>query len=628
MGIIYCISVLVLFCSYLFIRRTEEKINILKQIALNFVLLFCYNVFICYVLTFFNIPITLLNLVFINLFFSIIIILYLIKSKKVQKFKIEKIDILYIIFIGIAVIIMAYINFGFPFEIKYQTGDPSVHYIASEKFAEEDALLARAEKVDTVYGKFDVRKTASYVNSGLIMKCFQGVIDSFYNYNIFICFGIFVLFLTGWLFYSILASFTKNKTTRFLAFVFSLLYTLGYPLNSFLFGFEYFSMGILIVEAIVCSINIYYKEHISFKQNILVFFLLNFGLFTAYYMFVPYIYSGLWIYFCYNEYKKRKKLFTVKLFIMLLVTLLIPFILGYIYHIEPNMFSTLTQIFWNKDSSMQSSHITTVDELIGYASNLVNSGLSANGYMYINLFSNMILLLPLTFVAVYKKWKEDKGTILITLLNVLFIMLLIIGIKIGKVSFYYLGKNYYPLCFFLSYLSFKGLLALYENHKYISYSCIGIYVIVIILNVIFSKGTVADRVPNVHENILQVADVYNVNKSILNEPKDLQTGELEIIKYVKDNIPEDKTIEVAGDMEQGFWTYAILRRVNKDENNTGQFLLENKMENVYKRACKVNYLIYFNRGWFYKLYKEVLEINTEKVFENESGGILKYKNMN
>ncbi len=627
MGIIYCISLLILFGSYLLIRRTEEKIDILKQIALNLVLLFCYNTFICYILTFFNIPITLLNLVIINLIFSIIIIIYLIKSKKIQKFKIDKIDIIYIILIGISVLIMAYINFGFPFEIKYQTGDPSVHYIASEKFAEEDALLAKTEKNDAVYGTFDSRKTASYVNSGLIMKCFQGVIDPFYNYYIFISFGILVLFLSGWLFYSILASFTKNKSTKFLAFVFSILYTLGYPLNSFLFGFEYFSMGILIVEAIVCSINIYYREHIGFKQNLLVFFLLNFGVFAAYYMFVPYIYSGLWIYFCNNEYKKRKKLFTVKLFIMLLVTLIIPFVLGYIYHIEPDLFSTLTQIFWNKNSSIQ-SFITTGEQLFSSSSELINNSFSSNGYMYINLFSNMILLLPLTFIAVYKKWEEDKATILITLLNVLFIMLLLIGAKFGRVSFYYLGKNYYPLCLFLSYLSFKGLLVIHEKHKYISYSCIGVYVLIVFLNVVFSNCNLIDKIPNLHENVLQVADIYNVNKAILKEEKDLKTGELEILKYVKDNIPEDKTIEVAGDMEQGFWTYSILRRINKDENKSGQFLLESKMMYVYRRTCKVNYLIYFNRGFYYKEYKDILEFNTEKVFENEYGGVLKYKNMN
>ncbi len=613
MGIIYCISVIALFCNYLLIKRTKEKVDILKQIALNIVLLFCYNTFICYVLTFFNIPITLLNLSIINLLFSLIITIYLIKSKKIQKFKIEKLDMLYILLIAVVVMIMAYINFGFPFEIKYETGDPSAHYITSDMFSKEDTLLAKTENPDAVYGKFETRKTVSYVNSGLIMKCFQGVIDSFYNYNIFISFGIFTLFLTGWLFYSLIAEFAKNKTTKFLAFIFSLLYLLGYPLNSFLFGFEYFSMGILIVEAIVCSVNIYNKD-IGFKQNLLVFFLLNFGVFAAYYMFVPYVYSGLWIYFCYNEYKKRKKLFTVKLFIMLLVTLLIPFILGYIYHIEPSIY----QILDNKNLSIGTS-----------SNNLLNKGLAVDGYIYENIFSNMILLLPFAFVAIYKKWEEDRATILLTLLNIIFIVLLLVGARIGKVSIYYLSKNFYPLWFFLYYLNFKGIIVVYEKNKCIPFICIGVYIAIILINVIISKADVLDEIHNLHKNILQVTDIYTTNKAILAyREKDLTNEELEILRYVKDNIPEDKTIEVAGDTEQGLWTYAIIRRINKDVNESSQFFIENKVKTVYKRTCKVNYLIYFNRGLYYKEYKDVLEFNTEKVFENEAGGILKYKNMN
>ena len=146
MGIIYLISVIILFFAYMILQKTKEKIDILKHIAIACVLLFCYNTFICYVLTFFTISITLLKLSVINIIFSAIIFIYIIKTKKTQTYKIEKMDFIYILILGIASLLVSYINFGFPIQIKYETGDPSVHYLTSQMFAESDALLAAEDR--------------------------------------------------------------------------------------------------------------------------------------------------------------------------------------------------------------------------------------------------------------------------------------------------------------------------------------------------------------------------------------------------------------------------------------------------------------------------------------------------
>lgn len=613
MGIIYALSIIILFVGYLLIQKTKNKIDILKQIVLAFVMLLCYNTFICYILTFVTIPITLLGLSIINGIISAIIIAYLVKTKKIQSYKFNKIDMLYIFLLAIVVIIMANINFGFPFEIKYETGDPSVHYLTSQMFAEGDGLLA-AEKSDPVYGNFNARKTASYVNSGLIMKCFDGIIDPFYNYNIFIIFGTITLFLTAWMFYSTIGAFVKSNITRFIAFIVTLLYTMGYPLNSYLFGFEYFSLGLLILNAIIASVDIYQKEEISFKNNLFVFFLLNFGLFTAYYMLVPYTYSALWIYFCYTEYKKQKKLITLKTAILLLVTLLIPFGLGYIYHIAPDIYAVFI-----KDSA-------TVENAIKYQNHLVNEGLSVDGYIYVNLYSNMLLLLPFSVIAIFKGWKENKAVALMTIFDIGFIGILLLGNYFEKVSIYYLSKNYFALWLFLWYLTFKGMMYLEQKDRLIPIVSVAGYTLIVILHLLFGKTEIAHGEINPNERISRVADIYLANEIILKKPKDLTTEELEILKYVIDNIPEDKKTEIAGDPEQVYWSYVMLQRINDDEpKRYGQNKLTWKTVFVGERAGKVEYVVYFNRGYFYKYWKEELWENAEMVYENEAGGILQYK---
>ncbi len=449
------------------------------------------------------------------------------------------------------------------------------------------------------------------------MKCLNdGIVDPFYNYNILIGFGIFVLFLTGFMFYTTIASFAKNSNIRLLAFIVSILYTMGYPLNSLLFGFEYFSIGILILGAIIASCNIYQKGQIGYKQNLLVFFLLNFGLFNAYYMFVPYTYSACWIYFCYQEYKKQKKLFTKRTFTMLFVTLLLPFFLGYIYNIEPGIYGVL--IKKGLDTS----------ELLKNADNLINEKFAIKGYIYVNLFSNMLLLLPFSILSIVKNWKEEKAVGLMTIFNIVFILILLVGNKLGKVSYYYLSKNYFSLWLFLFYLTYKGIILKYENNKYISTIPAILYVGVVVVTLIFGNGNLTHGEANPNENILQVTDIYLANKKILLEkPVDLTKDELEILKYAKENLEQDKLIEVAGNPEQGYWAYAITRRINDDEPKIrGETKLSVKMAHVGKRAGKVDYMIYFNRGFFYKYYQEVLLKDTEVVYENSAGGILKYTN--
>ena len=545
MGIVYIISIVILFVSYIMIPKNDKKMDLLKHIVLTFVLLFCYNTFICYILTFFTIPITLLGLSIINVTISSIMIGYMIKIRKLQRYEIKKIDILYISILGIAVLIISYLNFGFPFQINYETGDPSVHYLTSDLFAKGDALLANHEP-DQVYGNLATRKTASYVNSGLMMKCFDGVIDPFYHYIIFILFGIFVLFLTAWMFYSTLVTFSKNKITRFLAFVLALLYTMGYPLNSFLFGFEYLSMGILILGAIIACVNMYPKEEISYKQNLLIFFLLNFGLFTAYYMLVPYTYSALWIYFCYIQYKRQKKLLTWKTCGMLVITLLLPFLLGYIYHIAPDIYG-----IWIKKS-------TNLSNALQYSNVLVNKGLAVHGYIYVNLFSNMLVLLPFSIMAIYKNWKEDKAVSLMTLFCMAFIILLLVGALFEKVSMYYLSKNYFALWLFLFYLTYKGMIITSKKNKWIFIGYVLVYVIVIIISLLFFETNITLGLVDKDENIFQIADIYGANKTILKGSVDLTKKEIDLLKYVKENIPEDKTMEIAGDGAQGYWGYVML----------------------------------------------------------------------
>lgn len=269
MGIIYTLSLIILTISFILVKKTQKKLNILSFINITIGVIFCYNTFVCYILTFFTIPVTLTSLSIVNIIIAIILFSIILKKRQIQTYEIQKIDLLYIAIFAITVLIVSYLNFGFPFNIKYETGDPAAHYLTSEMFAENDSLLITDR--DEIYGSFTTRKTVSYVNSGLIMKVLANTISSFDNYNIFIIFGIFVLFITTTSMYTTLSTFAIDKKTRFLAFVVSLIYVMGYPLNSFLFGFEYLSMGILLICLIFDMVYYFTNKELKLPYIITIF---------------------------------------------------------------------------------------------------------------------------------------------------------------------------------------------------------------------------------------------------------------------------------------------------------------------------------------------------------------------
>lgn len=624
MGIIYLITLLILLISVILVKKSDNTINVISFICLGIIGIFCYNALTCYILTFFLIPIKLWLLSIINVIFIFIFIFKICRNKEIQKYSFNKIDIISVILIAIIVLIVSYLNFGTTFNVKYESSDASIHYISAIKFAESESLLASADG-DPVYGKLTTMKIASYVNSGLLMKCICPNLDTFSCYNIFVSFEIFVLFLIGLTLYSAMGSFAKRKEHKIWALAISIICMLGYPLNSLLFGFEYLTMGLLMICAIFCLIYHYDNKLLDKKYLIFYMMLFNFGLFTSYYMFVPFMYPALWIYFYIKNYRETNKIITKELLELWLITLLLPFFLGYIYHIEPNMYSVLINKF--SDTVSMGNY--------GYALNLVDKGLPTNGYIYINLYSNILLLMPLPIYMFIKEFKDKKlrentfiGLALLFCLS--FIIILLIFNKFEKVSMYYLSKNYFALWIILAYCNFKALLLIDKKKNILPRIFITTYISLIIICTIFSNVEVKYWIHNIKETPLSVTEIFGANKTIIKDKEIcFYKDELDILKYARNNLDYSKQIELVVDRQQGYWAYALLRYINYEEVME-EFRGHDKID--IKRACleknigNVDYIIYFNRNERYNELKDKLFENADIIYENSAGGILCYKN--
>ena len=357
-------------------------------------------------------------------------------------------------------------------------------------------------------------------------------------------------------------------------------------------------------------------------------------------------------------------------------TLLIPFALGFIYHIEPDIYSkimenthkmpylslialiavilvikkiyrkTRTSKNTEKNKLNRKSIIVTLGliilgvlvvfyiikdtELLSRSLMILSITFRKDGYIYINLYSNMLLLIPLTIYFLIKNIKKDYFIQLLLVLCILFIEILLIAYKYEKISIYYLSKNYFALWIILFYCNYRALIILSENKKVLPRFLIGLYAGLMVIYTSFSNvKMIDDALTNEDENIMAVMEIFGSNKTLLIEEKEkLNQKEIEILMYARENLNYNSKIEVVTEGIPYYWSYVMLRYINYepilDMTNQGQRKLNLKSHYLYNKIENVDYMIYFNRSQRYSELKNRLFTNAEIIYENEAGGILKY----
>jgi hypothetical protein len=593
MSIIYCICTILLLISAILIKKTQKKLDIVKTITITLVLFLCYQTFISYVFTILQIPITLASLTIINGILVIAMISKIFYKRQVQEYYFEKKDLIFIVLLLVIVMSISYLDFGFPFNIKYITTDSSIHYISAREFYENESLLLKVENIETA----NAMMPGAYSNIGILFKIFAPLIGEMNLYNIFIGFDIFILFLSGMLFFVTIKRYVKNNITYVLAGIISIIYLLGYPLNNMLFGYFYLGLGVLCINAIIAIMQEWGEEKTIWKNAVSIF-LLCFELFFSYYLFVPPVYGAIFIYYIFYFHKEKGRWFNKSVVVYTLITLVVPTVIGFLYHVLPGMLST---------SQIQ-----------------VTNAIQLEGYIYRNLYSNVLLFIPFMIYYLVKE-KKLQFDIISIIVFVMYMCVLYIGIFKLNISTYYFFKTYFVLWQFVIYLFFRGICYIAEkkNGQVLVCSYVSIYILLMIISFFVSNVQITKDTFNKNEKITDVMDIYGINKTVLTEVEiDFTKEELEILEYIKQNslpLKNNNTL-IIGNQRQEYWFYALIKYKFKDNLNYATTI--NYINNWNKGDYE--YLVYFNCSNYYEIYKNDIELDgSEVIFENSSGGIIR-----
>lgn len=598
MNIIYILTSLALIISYLLLNKSEKKENLIHSVIISVILFLTYNIFITQVMFFVHLKSTLLNLAIVNIAFSAVFITKEIKTKTIQKYYINKLDIIAVIIIlGLAITIVI-MNYGTNIAVKHAVTDAATHYFASDDFYRYSTLFSR-ESSDTIkWLNTPYLMTGAYVNTGIFLKLFKGIIDETFLVKLYFIFDMFIWMLSGLLMYTALSTNFKNKKHQILALVLTIFYMLAYQLNSLFAGFSYLGVGLDIIIGII----IIMKSEIKTNYKISSLFLLNLGIMFSYYYFAPVLFlAQLWYILATNK-KQNIKIFSKQNIFEILITLVIPGLIGVIYFIGYPLMQANNKAF----------------DYVG--------AIATDGFIYEDLIMNIFPYLLLSEVYIIYIAFKKKNTFIDKLLylTVIFTLLIYMLMRLEFVSSYYYYKIYYMLFLVLTVSSYEILKIFVDKGKNVTIIFSGVLII-------YSFGIFSAMI--LDKNWF-VFDIYLTNgEEIKDDYALIKDKEFYLFEYYNNNIntmQNDDTLfcKTKGNTGRDRWVYSI----TKNGNNLTNALTNDKITTVEKFMgnSKYHYFVLLKNdygGEYDKVQDEVKRYNLKILIQNSAGMILEKQDL-
>lgn len=587
MKLVYLISIVFLLVSFLMLKKTNKKESIISSIIYSIGLLYCYNIVIVLISSYIKIDGSLLSLSIFNYLIGTILSLIRHLKKEKQKYFFKKKElfvVLIVIGIGLLVSIVRFRGFT---AISYESGDSSIHYLTAKHFSRELDLLNKTNSIDPMYDNFDKFMPIGYINGGISIN----LLSFIKSYWVYIGYDIFNFILLSLIFtITLFKIFEKKEINYTYLTVISLLYSLGFPLNNLIFGFAYLGLGVMVFNLLLLTILNIEDLNKNKIYNMIIITILTLSVFYSYYLFMPSIYLALGIYYIYLWIKKKIDFKTM--FIYGIITLIIPFINGFLYFIlhqfldadKGNMFTAVNM--W--------------------------------GYIYDNktpLIVFVIMIIYSWYSFVYKKEEKinyfNLNYIIISLFILLFCILYIF--KFSEI--YYLYKFFYLYWIFIVIILAK---------KMIKYD----YVVFIMFTIICLTSLCIYMYPTSNlSSQLKTFNIYNWNSyaygdyRILFEDEEIELME-ETVKYHDECLYNDEFL-MFGWTLRNLWFYSITEGIPKAGHITG-FATQLQQPNFGFEAWDTEYPNHQCAVYYYEgNYINPENLGYEVLYKNKVGAILK-----
>lgn len=608
MGIFYLLTVLCMLSTFVLVKKSDKKVNLVNWCILSLISYLGFNIMICMIFGNLNVRTNLVFLAIINLIVSAGLGFKIYKDKEIQKFEIRVKDFIAVI---ICAAIICYIAVDQYVPLSNTVANASVdacnHYIAAVKFADNSIILSKIEN-NTGYN-LKTMQTGAYINTGIFMSVVRNIIPDFKDYQTFKVFEIAVLFLNILAFYMLISEKIKTNKNFVIGIVFLLLYAFAYPYTSLLYGFSYLSVSIAFATGLFYLAKLYGEKEVNFWCLLPLISLMGIGIIFSYCLFVPALFSFICIYVFIKDFEKKEEKSILKIFkkSTLIVTgiLLLVTILAIAYLVVP----TFTDSDQNK-----------LTDAIGFV-----------GGCYKSLYQDLLFYIPFVAIFVYKTIKEKKVNYQAVALALIFAQTLVclVGLIFGIVSAYYYYKIYYIIWILFVQIAVEVMCDLTENKELMvalkAYTVVWLLIIIGALYGIEGKLLVKSPYAIDGPRLYLFAGIYydsnisataNINVSCLVNAKRIEIAE-EMGKV------EDMTLKnmLVGGMNTNSkaWIYVIsgIESGGESINDLQKAIVETDLEDFMENEDK-KYFVLFNESDEFETTEDY-----EVIFKNEAGYIFK-----
>ena len=589
-SLFYIIALAAVVSGFYYYKKSDLALHAGTWVPLTFMALMGYQTLVAGILSLIKIKVNIITIGLFDLAAAAALWFFIFKMKKYQKYKYESADFAAWFFILAAVFVFLKLRYGFELIPTYNSVDAAVHFSSARAIVNNQS----------VWGMY-----YSAFHNGLLIETLGPFVKVSNIYKIYVSGDIMHLILAGSMFWGVIRRYANSTLLKAIGIVATIMYLMGYPLNSTIFGFAYLGMGITVIAFIIASADIYLHEEISKKWSIMLLCFGCYGVFQSYVLFMPVVFFAL-LAFVLVQQAVNKKLFSVQTILTGLGIFLPATLLGLWY--------TYGGIFGSSGSSGGGSQTT------------VASAINIEGGIYTDLFSNFIFLAPIALFGLVGIFKEKKKNYMLFLvpIDILFVLALLYKALKHQVSAYYYYKNYYMLWLLAWILFFIGIYYLEKNARLIACFTIAIWLMMFGMNYKGIEGRISEKNPNLcpQYNTYNLSHIYSFNRTFI-AITHYSPDKIDLYTYVIENILDDENgyVPLAGGVEDYFWMQAIT------DTSCQDFQYWNKGQDEYFSSLindNIHYIMVFKDNDFYTTNAGYFE-SLEKVYENNTGfiGIVK-----
>lgn len=582
-SIFYCFAWAALAGSFFFYRKTETKSYAITWMGLTILLTTCYQTFCAAILNVAGVPINIVSIGIIDLFPALWFGFQIMKTKKIQKYCLEKVDIIFCVLLAALMLYLCVGHYaGRNFWINYGTIDPAAHLKAA---------------VDVIRNQCVNNMFYSALFNGLFLEIFLPVRRLDFMFQPFVISDILNYGLAGLMFFGLIRRYMTKRFAKIAGVIITLIYVSAYPLNSILYGFVYLGMGVTLVIMLIELTRIFLAEELNYVFSIVLLSLGCLAIFECYVLFMPVVFFAIISCVFVKQYGK-KKLISKETVLTCLGIFLIPCVIGIYY--------TYFGIF--------TGGVT------------VENQIATEGDIYRELYSNFLPFLPFALYEFFNQIKERKNKMALFLFpySLLFMLVMFAGGMMGKVSSYYYYKLPYMFWVPLMYLCFLGALRVAEKAKgivisgYVVWLCVFISFFIGVENKIREINDLYDPRPKANE----YNDIYSFNYGLFTKGG-YPFYKMELYHYVYENLLEqgEEVVAIASWWQDDIWFQAITNQ----RLDGWDFLSADHTAYYQKlRECGANYVVVLTDD-FSLIYHDNMGYwdSLEKIYENEEGFVAK-----